>query len=87
MINSFMDNKDYINFRHLEQVEETYWQHFRFAFWAGCVLFVLSITSLIHAIFPFMFSRVPDKIYRYFQKESERRVLRVNSILKRKGLE
>lgn len=82
-----MDNKDYINFKHLEQVEETYWQHFKFAFWAGCVLFVLSIFSLVHAVFPFMFSRVPDKIYKYFQKESAKRVDRVNTILKTKGLE
>ena len=86
-INSFMNKKDYINFSHLEQVEESYFTHFRFAFWAGCVLFVLSITSIIHAIFPFMFARVPDKIYNYFKRESETRVLRVNSVLRRKGLE
>ena len=61
--------------------------NFKFAFWAGCVLFVLSIFSLVHAVFPFMFSRVPDKIYKYFQKESAKRVDRVNTILKTKGLE
>tara|TARA_B100000683_G_scaffold45372_1_gene41875 strand:+ start:3262 stop:3510 length:249 start_codon:yes stop_codon:yes gene_type:complete len=82
-----MESRDYINFKHLEQVEESYFTHFKFAFWAGCVLFILSITSLIHAIFPFMFARIPDKIYRYFQKESEKRVSRVNSVLRRKGLE
>jgi hypothetical protein len=79
--------QDHINFKHLEQVEETYLQHFRFAFWAGCVLFVLGIVSIIHAIFPFLFARTPDKIYAYFKKESAKRVDRVNAILKRKGLE
>ena len=83
----YMESRDYINLKHLKQVEESYFTHFKFAFWAGCVLFVLSITSLIHAIFPFMFARIPDKIYRYFQNESEKRVSRVNAVLRRKGLE
>jgi hypothetical protein len=75
-------NKD-----HLSEVEETYIEHFKFAFWAAGTLFLLSIISFIHAIFPFLFSRMPDKIYRYFQRKSKERVERVNKILKDKGLE
>lgn len=72
---------------HLSEVEETYFEHFKFAMWASITLFFLSIVSLIHAIFPFLLSRMPDKIYRYFQRESKQRVERVNKILKDKGLE
>lgn len=76
-----------INFDHLSQVEETYFQHLRFALWAGAVLIVLGVVSIIHAVFPFMFDRIPDKIFRYFLEKSNERVSRVNKILKDKGLE
>ena len=75
------------NFAHLRQVEESYLEHFRFAFWAGCVLMFLGIISIIHALFPFCFSRFPDKIYRYFLKNSKYRIDRVNRILQQKGIE
>jgi hypothetical protein len=78
---------DMINFHHLDQVEETYFQHFKFALWAAGVFLVLGIVSLIHAVFPFVFSRTPDKIYRYFVKKSEQRISRVNNILKEKKIE
>lgn len=76
-----------INFQHLVQVEETYFEHLRFASWASAVLFILSVVSIIHAIFPFLFDRVPDKIFRYFIVQSEERVTRVNKKLKQKGIE
>lgn len=76
-----------INFKHLDQVEETYLEHFRFAFWAGCVLMVLGVISIIHAVFPFLFSRLPDKIYQYFKKHSKSRIDRVNRILQQKEIE
>jgi hypothetical protein len=76
-----------INFHHLDQVEESYLEHFRFALWAGAVFIVLGITSIIHAVLPFLFSRTPDRIYRYFQKKSQERLNRVNSVLKDKNLE
>ena len=76
-----------INFHHLDQVEETYFQHFKFAIWAAGVFLVLGIISLIHAVFPFVFIRTPDKIYRYFVKKSEQRISRVNSLLKAKKIE
>ena len=75
-----------INFNHLSQVEESYFQHFKFAFWAATVLFLLSVISLIHAVFPFLFSRMPDKIYRYFVSKSKTRIDRVNRILRNKKI-
>lgn len=76
-----------INRLHLEQVEESYSQHARFGLWAALVLFVLAVLSLIHAVFPFLFSRWPDRLYQYFQTASHERMTRVNEILKRKNLE
>lgn len=79
--------KNIINFRHLSQVEESYFQHLKFALWAGSVLVFLGIVSIFHAVFPFLFDRVPDRIFKYFLKKSNKRVTRVESILKNKGLE
>lgn len=76
-----------INFNHLTQVEESYFQHFKFAVWAAGILFLLSVVSLIHAVFPFLFSRIPDKIYRYFVTKSKPRIERVNQILRGKKIE
>ena len=76
-----------VNFNHLSQVEETYFQHLKFGVWAGIVLIALGIISLIHAIFPFFLSRWPDRIYRYFVNESSPRIDRVNRILKEKNIE
>ena len=76
-----------INFKHLQQVEETYFQHFKFAFWAGSVLIMLGVISLAHAIFPFVFARLPDKIYKYFVEGSKERISRVNKTLRDKDLE
>lgn len=72
---------------HLRQVEESYMTHCRFGIWAGLVLGLLAIISLIHAIFPFLFPRVPDKIYRYFVTHSATRLERVSQILRDKNLE
>lgn len=76
-----------LNFSHLSQVNETYLEHLKFGLWAGIVLFILGIISIIHAVFPFLFDRIPDKIFRYFLKQSNERITRVNKILKDKGLE
>jgi len=76
-----------MNPKHLSQVEETYFEHFKFAMWAGLVMLLLGIVSIIHAIFPFLFSRTPDKIFKYFQEKSNDRITRVNETLKRKNIE
>jgi hypothetical protein len=73
--------------KHLGQVEESYLEHFSFGIWAGIVLGALAILSIIHAIFPFLFPRLPDKLYRYFVKKATPRLSKVNQILKDKKLE
>jgi|688.fasta_scaffold1118973_2 hypothetical protein len=73
--------------KHLSQVEETYMEHCRFGLWAGVVLGTLSILSLIHAIFPFLFPRLPDKLYQYFVTKATPRLTKVNQILKDKKIE
>jgi len=76
-----------INFKHLSEVEESYIAHLKFALWAGSVLTVLGIVSIIHGLMPFLFSRLPDRIYRYFLARSAERINRVNTLLKEKNLE
>jgi hypothetical protein len=75
------------NGKHLDQVEETYLEHFKFGMWAGLTLAVLSILSVTHAIFPFLFTRWPDKIYQYFVQNATARLNRVSQLLKNKNLE
>jgi hypothetical protein len=75
------------NPKHLSQVEETYWAHLKFGIWAGIVLMWLGIVSVIHALFPFLFSRYPDAVYKYFINASQKRISRVNTVLKNKNLE
>jgi len=74
------------NFKHLTQVEETYFQHLKFGIWAGIVLLTLGIISTIHALFPFFLSRWPDRLYRYFVRNSSTRMNRVDRILKEKNI-
>ena len=76
-----------INIHHLRQVEETYFQHFRFAAWAAVVLLILSIVSFIHAVLPFVFGRLPDRIFNYFLEHSQNRRETVASVLRKKDLE
>jgi hypothetical protein len=80
-------SKKILNFRHLQQVEETYLQHLKFGIWAGLVLLILAIVSIIHSVFPFLLVRYPDTIYRYFINRSQKRINQVNQILKNKNLE
>lgn len=75
------------NFKHLNQVEESYFQHLKFGLWAGIMLLIIGIISIGHAIFPFFLSRWPDRLYRIFVKEASPRLSRVNKILKEKNIE
>ena len=75
------------NIYHLKQVEETFWQHFKFGLWASAILFLISVTSLIHALFPFFLARTPDKLYKYFISKSQQRLQRIDKLLKDKDIE
>ena len=46
----------YFDFDHLSRAKESYTSHLSFAIKLGCMLWVLSIVYLVHAVFPFIFS-------------------------------
>ena len=48
-------------FNHLTSRNTRYIPHFRFAFGAGIVLFLASITSIIHAVFPNIFTGYSER--------------------------
>lgn len=76
-----------LNFKHLSQVEETYWQHLRFAGWAGFYLVYLGIVSIVHGIVPWLCARYPDQLFRDFLIKSQSRMNQVNDTLQKKNLE
>ena len=75
-----------INPSHLRQVEETYVEHAKFGLWAAAVLLLISVLSFVHAIFPFLFSRWPIKLYNYFVLKSNSRLHDITQTLQHKGL-
>ena len=48
--------------KHLEDSQKTYNQHFKGAYYYGYKLFIGSITSFIHGLFPFLFQGTAAKI-------------------------
>ena len=44
--------------KHLEEIGETYFEHFKFAVRIGFVLFLAGILVMIHAVFPNVFKNV-----------------------------
>jgi len=47
--------------KHLDEVGETYCEHFKCAAKFGCVLFGLSIVCMIHAIVPCIFTETTSE--------------------------
>ncbi len=47
---------------HLDEVGETYWQHFAFAFRIGLVLAITGVLVILHAIFPFIFKSIGSDV-------------------------
>jgi hypothetical protein len=75
------------NKNHLREVEESYWEHFKFGIWAAGVFLLLFLIGTIHAVFPFLFSRHPDRIFGYFCTKAEARLKKVKEILVKKNIE
>lgn len=48
--------------KHLEDSKKTYLQHLKGAYYYGYKLFIGSITSFIHGLFPFIFKGTAAKI-------------------------
>jgi hypothetical protein len=47
--------------KHPNEVNETYFEHARFAFCCGCKLLLLGMAALVHAFFPFLFTKTVSK--------------------------
>ncbi len=58
---------------HLDDIGETYWQHFKFAAQLALVMFLVSVCVLIHAFVPNLFkdtgSRAIKAMYRILEQE------------------
>ena len=59
--------------RHPASVNETYWEHCRFALKFGAKMTVGGFAALLHAVFPFLFVTTAGKI------NDELQVMRQNS--------
>ena len=59
--------------RHLKNVGESYFTHFRKAFSFAVCLFVLSLKSLTHAIFPFFYEDTTSSKINELNEELQKR--------------
>lgn len=59
--------------KHLDDVNETYWQHFRFAFRVGLILFITGVFVMIHAIYPNAFKSAGSDVIKYLHDILEER--------------
>lgn len=75
------------NFKHLSQVEESYFVHLKFNLWVSGMVLVLSIVSFIHAFLPFLFPRYPYRLKKHLYEKSLNREKRVVKLLRTKSLE
>jgi len=63
-----------MNFNHLKETNETYFEHAKCASLYSLLFLGLSIVSIIHAIFPFIFyTTVSDKLEEMQKHLEERR--------------
>jgi hypothetical protein len=59
--------------KHLDEVGETYWQHFKFAAGMGLALFIAGICVMIHAILPTVFPNIGSIVIRHAHKRLDER--------------
>lgn len=64
--------------KHPRSINETYFQHFRFAFSTGFKLIVCGACGIVHAFFPFMFEDAISKRARWLQNELAGRIADVH---------
>jgi hypothetical protein len=63
-----------IDFQHLSRVNESYWQHLKWAWGSACIFVVLLALAIVHGILPWLFAGWPDKILvNYLNKFQKRR--------------
>jgi hypothetical protein len=71
-----------LNFKHLQEVGEGYYEHLKFGLWVAGIQFLLALMGTIHAVLPFLFARWPDKLTNYLVTNSRKRTSRVRRSLK-----
>jgi hypothetical protein len=59
--------------KHLDDVNETYWQHFKFASMTGLVLIIAGVLVIVHAIYPNICKSVGSDVIRHLHKILEER--------------
>lgn len=74
------------NFKHLSEVEESYFAHLRYNLWVAGMVLLLAVVSFIHAVLPFMFARWPLAIRKYMMEKSLGRDRLISRALRKKGL-
>jgi len=58
---------------HLEAVDESYFEHMRFAGWFAGQLFLAAGAALIHALLPFLFESTASTIIRRLYERTHNR--------------
>lgn len=59
--------------KHLDDVNETYWQHFKFASRIGLILIRAGMLVIIHAIYPNVFKTSGSDTIKKLHKTLEKR--------------
>lgn len=59
--------------KHPKEVEMTYFEHMKFALRLSGIFALLSIASLTHAIFPFLFTKTASKLIEELHMELSKR--------------
>ena len=59
--------------KHLDDVNETWWQHFKFAARIALIFVITGVLVLIHAIYPNAFKSVGSDVVKYLNNKLENR--------------
>lgn len=51
-----------LDINHLKKANTTYCKHFKYAMYYNFLAFLVFLTGIIHAVFPFMFPFTPYKL-------------------------
>ena len=64
-----------INFNHLSDVKESYWQHLHWCLYSTYIFIIMIPIAIIHGLFPMLLANVPDNIMvNYLKTFKNRRV-------------
>lgn len=58
---------------HPSSVDETYFEHMRFAGWFSGTLFLAALAALVHAILPFLFEKTAGRMVASLYERTHKR--------------